>query len=161
MKVVVSAKFGLLSLNMNYISLLDFNSATYCYEEAPQCFGSGTSDRHLVFFAEPAHAQMALDGLAYQSVTSNVRDSISITIFDGTHGYCLDEATIQPEFARQGCWQVSCQFHVFVGGHADPRKSVLNSGMSAHVWVSVIIGVCVLMSLGCGRCLHRKQQLLR
>lgn len=157
-KVKVSANFGLLSLNMDYIGLLDFNSATYCYDgEASQCFGSGTSDRDMVFFAEPGHAQMALDGMVYQSVASNVRDDINITIFDGANGDCLDEAKFQPGSVRQGCWRVSCQFHVIVGGHADVSKSVLNSVMSAQVWVSVIISLCVLMSLSCGRCLYHKQ----
>lgn len=156
-KVKVSANFGLLSLNMKSIDLLDFNSATYCYEGGgSHCFGSGTSDRHLVFFAEPGHAQMALDGMVYQSVASNVRDDITVTIFDGAGGDCLGETKFQPGLTRQECWQVSCQLHVIVGGHADPRESVLTTCTSTQVWVGVIIGVCVLISLSCGR-YHHKQ----
>lgn len=152
-KVTVSTLFGLLSLNIDHIGLLDFNSATYCYEgETSQCFGSGTSDRDLTFIAEPRHAQMALDGMAYQSVVSDVKDDINITIFDGINADCLDEAKFQPGSVREKCWTTACQFHVTVGGYSDPLGTVPNSGISIQVWTSLIIGLCVVVYFSCGRC---------
>lgn len=152
-KVDVSTVFGLLSLNLDHVGLLDFNSATHCYDgEISRCFGSGTNDRDLVFFAEPRHARMALDGMVYQSVVSNVRDQVNVTIFDGINGDCLGEGKFQPGSVREGCWRASCQFHVTVGGHSDPLETVLYSGMSVQVWMSLIIGVCVLFCFSCGRC---------
>lgn len=148
-RVKVSTIFGLLSLNTDHVGLLDFNSDAYCYEgETSQCFGSGTSDRDLVFFAEPSHAKMALDGMVYQSVASNVRDDINITIFDGANGDCLGEAKFQPGSVREQCWQAFCQFHVTVGMHNGP---VDNNRISAQVWVGAILGLCILICLSCGR----------
>lgn len=152
-KVKVSTLFGLLSLNLDHIDLLDFNSANYCYEgETSQCFGSGTSDRDMVFFSEPRHAQTALDGMVYQSVASNVRDEVNITIFDGVNGDCLGEDKFQPGSVREACWRASCRFHVTVGGHSDPIGTVPNSGISVQVWMSLIIGLGVLFCFSCGRC---------
>lgn len=152
-KMKVSTSFGLLTLNTDYVGLLDFNSAAYCHEgETSQCFGSGTSDRDLAFFAEPRYAKMALDGLVYQSVVSNVRDDINVTIFDGANGDCLDEAKFQPGSIREQCWQAFCQLHVTVGSHDDPGGSEENNHISAQVWMSVILISCVLICLSCGRC---------
>lgn len=117
-KVKISATFGLLSLNKSYVSLLDFNSAAFCYEaDDSQCMGSGTGDRDLIFFAEPSHAQMALNGMVYQSVISDVLDTINITVFDGVNGDCLSETKFLSGSMRQGCWQTSCQFNITVGSH--------------------------------------------
>ena len=151
-KVEVSTLFGLLSLNLDHLGLLDFNSAAYCHNgETSLCFGSGASDRDLVFFAEPRHARMALDGMVYQSVVSNVRDEINVTIFDGINGDCLGEDKFQPGSVREGCLRSSCQFNVTVGGHSDPLETVSYSRMFVQVWMSLIIGVCVLSCFICGR----------
>lgn len=152
-KVKVSTLFGLVSLNLDHIGLLDFNSASYCYDGATsQCFGSGTSEKDLVFFAEPRYAQMALDGMVYQSLVSNVRDNINVTIFDGVNGDCLGEGKFQSGSVREKCWRASCQMYVSVGGHSDPIVTVPNSGVSIQMWISLIIGLCVLVCFGCGRC---------
>lgn len=156
-KVKVSTLFGLLSLNLDHIGLLDFNSAKYCYEGGiSQCFGSGTSDRDLVFIAEPRHAQMALDGMVYQSVVSSVRDQINITILDGINGDCLSQGKAPPGSVREKCWRASCQFHVTVGGYSEPLGTAMpNSVISIQVWMSLMIGLCVLFCFGCGRCAFR------
>ncbi len=161
-KVKVSTFFGLLSLNSDHVSLLDFNSAAYCYEgKTSQCFGSGTSDRELVFFAEPRHAKMALDGMVYQSVASDVRDDINVTIFDGANGACLGEAKFQPGSVREECWQAFCQFHVTVGRLDGPGGPVEKNRISAQVWVSAILSLIVLICLRCGRCCTFKRLLDR
>ncbi|CAM9852551.1 unnamed protein product, partial [Sphacelaria rigidula] len=83
-KVHVHTQYGLLSLNEDHLDLLDFSSVTYCYEDGNmRCSGSGTSDRELMFIAHPRDTQLALDGLVYQSVASNIIDVINITILDG------------------------------------------------------------------------------
>lgn len=144
-KIRVSARHGLLSLHDEHIHLLDFISLVYCYEgDASQCSGSGTSDRELIFFAEPSYAQMALDGMVYQSMVSNIVDSINITVFDGANGDCLDEAKFKPGSIREGCLRNSCAFNVAVGGHDLDLQQTPNNHLSVQVWISGGISVCVV-----------------
>lgn len=153
-QVKISTTFGLLTLNTKYNNMLDFNSVTYCHEaEVSQCVGSGTSDHDLVFFAEPSYAEMALDGMSYQSLVSNVWDSINITILDGVNDSCFGQGDFQRRSVGHRCWQASCQFYIVVGGHDNPLEPVLNSGMSAQVGVSIIVGLCVLFCSCFVRCL--------
>lgn len=155
-KVVISTTFGFLTLNKNFMGLLDFNSVEYCYEgEISQCVGSGTSDRSLIFIAEPRHAQVALNGMMYQSVTSNVVDDIDITILDGADGDCLSKDKLQAGSLRYKCWRESCRFQIVVAGR-DSLGPVLNMDVSAQIWVSVILGLCVLLCLRCSRCQKHK-----
>lgn len=151
-KVKVSASFGLISLNEDYISLLDFNSIAYCYErDVLQCLGSGTSDRVLVFVAEPRHAQMALNGMVYQSVMSDVTDVINITVLDGSNGDCFGDAQFQAGSIHQRCWRASCTLTVSVGGRESALKHVLTSDLSAQVWISAGISCCIVAYLVRGR----------
>lgn len=154
-KVKVFASFGLLSLNEMYITLLDFNSAAFCYEaDTSQCVGSGTGDRELIFIAEPSHAQMALNGMVYQSVISNVVDTINIIVLDGANGDCLSENKLLSGSVRQGCWQASCQFDITVGTRQLALDVASNNNLSVEVWVSVGVGLCVLAYIAWRRFLH-------
>lgn len=151
-KVKLFATFGLLSLDENYVSLLDFNSAAFCYgEDDSQCLGSGTGDRGLIFVAEPSHAQMALNGMVYQSVISNVVDTINIVVLDGVSGDCLSETKFLSGSVRQGCWQASCKFDITVGSRQLVLDVASNNTLSAEVWVSIGVGLCVLAYIACGR----------
>lgn len=157
-KVIISTRFGFLTLNKDFMSLLDFNSVIYCYElEISECLGSGTSDRILVFFAEPRYAQMALNGMTYQSVIADVVDDVNITIFDGADGDCLSKDKFQPGSLRYRCWRESCRFQVVVAGH-DSLEPALNMTVPPQICVSVSLGFCVLLSLCRGRCRKRKRR---
>ncbi|CAM9532070.1 unnamed protein product [Ectocarpus sp. 13 AM-2016] len=156
----ISTSFGLLTLNTEYNNMLDFNSVTYCYEaEVSRCVGSGTSNHDLVFFAEPSYVEMALDGMSYQSLVSNVWDSINITILDGGNDSCLGQGDSQRSSSGHRCWQASCHFYIVVGGHDNPLDPVLNSGMSAQVGISIIVGFCFLFCLCFVRCLKHNRRL--
>lgn len=153
-KVKLFATFGLLSLNESYVALLDFNSAAFCYEaDDPQCVGSGDGDRELIFFAEPSHAQMALNGMAYQSLISNVVDTINIIVLDGANGDCLSETKFSSGSVREGCWQASCQVDIIVGSR-QLALDVPSNNLSAEVWVSVGVGLCVLAFMACRHFLY-------
>lgn len=145
-KVGVSVKFGLVSLNEDHVGLLDFSSATFCHDGGIlQCSGSGSSDRELTFFAEPSHAQEALDGLVYQSVFSDVVDTVNITIRDGANGDCLDETKFRTDSIRRECWRASCTFYVTVQGSVSDQERFLGSSLPTQVWISAIVSTSVLL----------------
>lgn len=152
-KVSISTRYGLVSLNQDYLSLLDFSSVAYCYEDGvTRCSGSGVSDRELHFFATPAHAQLALDGLMYQSVASNVIDVINITILDGANGDCLSESKFLTDSIRNECWRVSCAFNISVQAHTADEEQLLSVDLPSPVWISAGVSISILFFGLCRRC---------
>lgn len=152
-KVVVFSEYGLVSLNQDYVDRLDFSSATYCYKDGlPQCSGSGTSDRTLVFVAQPINALMALDGMLYQSLASSVVDTINVTMLDGANGDCLDETKFQTESIRRECWRLSCTFNILVESRGVDEDDLLSSGLPAQFWISFSVGSLILVYIIHGWC---------
>lgn len=152
-KVEVSARFGLVSLRDVNVSLLDFNSATFCRGGgSSHCSGSGNSDRTLIFVADPSDAQIALENIVYQSLGSDVMDSIRITVLDGVSGNCISEERFPRGTLRQSCWQASCTFNITVGSRNPSSRRVLNRDLSAQVSISVGISLSVLLWLVWRRC---------
>lgn len=89
---------GILTLNPAAYPYLDFNSATYCYSSersssstsnsnnnsssSLDCIGD-TKGKNMVFVASPDVLAVALNGMTYETVGSNFKDTIHITLFDG------------------------------------------------------------------------------
>lgn len=152
-KIKISAGFGLLSLHQDYIGLLDFNSDTYCHDEDEfLCLGNGNSNHELIFFAEPHNVQMAFDGMTYQSVISDIVDTVNITVLDGANGDCLNEAKFRTESVRLGCLQLSCSFNVVVHGRNVVHNHVSNRDVPIQAYLSGGVSVCVLAYLVFWRC---------
>lgn len=153
-KIKISVAYGLVSLNQDYIDVLDFNSATYCYDQDDlvQCLGTGNSNRELIFFAEPHNAQMALEGMTYQSVVSDIVDTINITVLDGANGDCLDEALFRTESIRLDCLQASCAFNVTVHGRDVAHTNLSNRDLPIQAYLSGSVGLCVLAYIVYWRC---------
>lgn len=145
-KVRIIAQFGFVSLNPDYVSLPDFNSVTYCYEDGVmRCSGSGTTDREGYFFATPANAQLALDGLVYQSVVSNIIDIINITVIDGANGDCLSESKFLTDSIRNECWRMSCAFNIAVEAPTIDIGQLLSVDLPIHLWVSAGVSVSIVL----------------
>ncbi|CAM9753424.1 unnamed protein product, partial [Discosporangium mesarthrocarpum] len=82
--VSVQAEYGILSLNSDSLSMLDFTSLTHCFSNPDWiCKGSGLRNQEMEFVAQPESLQMALNGMMYQSYTAGVVDNITFTIYDG------------------------------------------------------------------------------
>ena len=137
-KIKVHTTFGLLTLNSDHVGALQFNSAL-CYEEGVlQCRGSGWSDRDMVFLAEPATAEKALNGITYQSMDSDVEDSIVITVLDGVGEECLG-VDVNPGSSQQTCWKRSCAVNVTVTG-----RDVVKRRVSTEVLVTMCVCVGIM-----------------
>lgn len=144
--IELSTSSGLVSLNRDYTDMLDFISVAYCHNgHTSQCSGTGISDSELAFFAAPSDAQMALNGMVYQSLDSNITDKIKLTVNDGTYGNCL-----QPEsdahVVLNKCWRVSCTFNVTVGRRLHHFEDT-SSNVPIQIWASGGVSMIVLLFL--------------
>ncbi len=113
----VSADFGIITLNADYLSKLDFNSQTYCL--GPQnwtCEGSGLSDKSMIFVADPYDIQMALNNMTYKGFDPGVTDYISIILYDGATGNCLENEQFTTTSLRSNCTQTHCRVAVEIQG---------------------------------------------
>ena len=150
-KVKVSTTFGLLTLNSDYVGSLHFNSHAFCYEGKDlQCLGSGSSERELVFVADHINAANALNGMRYQSVASNVVDSVVITVFDGANGKCLSDELV----SAGTCWQVSCTISVTVAGRDASFGRVSIADLSFRLLASVSLTLTILACWVLSMCVH-------
>ena len=81
---ISSAMNGRLSINPNSLKQLDFNSDKYCFgSKVWQCQGDGISNSNMIFVAAPSVIESAINGMTYQSLTQNVVDNVTITLYDG------------------------------------------------------------------------------
>lgn len=145
-KVKVSAYFGLVSLNCNNVSQLDFTSSTHCYKDnIRRCSGSGSSDFNMTFVASPSHALTALNGMVYQSLASGVVDEIEVTVFDGASRMCLLGEGFQSDSSYHGCWRRSCSVRVTVSPRADTAEQLSASVLPPQVWICLGVGMMVVV----------------
>ncbi len=81
---VASQNGGLLTLNTNYLSAVDFSSYTYCYQSRYwSCLGDGSTSNRAVFVGTPWAVGAVLNGMRYESANPGVNDNITITLYDG------------------------------------------------------------------------------
>ncbi len=113
----ISVDYGIITLNSDYLSKLDFNSQTYCL--GPQnwiCEGSGLSDKSMRFIADPYDIQMALNNMVYRGFNPGVTDYISITLHDGTTENCLENEQFTTNSLRPSCTYTNCRVAVEIQG---------------------------------------------
>lgn len=82
--IVNTSNNGYVALNSKYLKYLDFNSQAYCKGHSWKCWGSGAGATSQSFVTSPSNLELALNGLTYYNYGSNLIDTISITIFDGS-----------------------------------------------------------------------------
>ncbi len=112
----ISVDYGIITLNPDYLSKLDFNSQTYCL--GPQnwtCEGSGLSDKTMTFVADPYNVQMALNNMVYRGFNPGVTDYITITLHDGVKENCLENEQFTTDSLRTSCTRTSCRVAVEIG----------------------------------------------
>jgi hypothetical protein len=90
-RVDVWAVNGTLNLSEEYLDLADFESCSSRPFSVWQCFGDGLSNRNMTFLAEPDNVSLILKGLQYTSFFWGINDTVSVRIYDGSGGPCLDE----------------------------------------------------------------------
>jgi hypothetical protein len=74
-----------LSLSDSALSLVNFNSQTYCRGSQMKmfCRGDGRDDTDMVFVVSSTDLLTVLRGLSYYSYSPNSKDTVTITVFDG------------------------------------------------------------------------------
>ncbi len=121
----VSAEFGVITLNADHLSKLDFNSQTYCLgQQNWSCEGSGLSDKSMTFIADPYDIQMALNNMTYKGFDPGATDYISITIYDGASGNCLENEQFSTTSLRPDCTDTHCRVAVQIAEYHAPGSGV-------------------------------------
>ena len=90
--VLASSEGAKLTLNSDFLPDLDFTSAEFCQAHTRwQCKGSGYYEDEMGFVATPTQVALALNGLEYQINRANVVDNVTLSIYDGAGGGCLND----------------------------------------------------------------------
>jgi hypothetical protein len=153
-RVNVTSKYGLISLNPAFVGNLDFNSASFCFAQGNAlCQGSGSSDGSMAFLGTPSDVKMALDGLKYQTYTPAVKDTVIITIYDGAGGQCLASQKFKGKSARPGCLISSCSFEIDVAPlPADADATISGSifrlpQLPLQLWIGLVVAFIFALSI--------------
>ena len=171
--VRISALYGIVRLNPQYLFLADFASVR-CQifaedgEIAPSslCQGSG-EDRAMVFVASPAHLQLLLEGMEYRSATTNVVDIVRVAVYDGQtvdggQDGCLPaRAFNSTSLWFTGCWVATANVTVHVGPSALLLS--LNSSNAKHkvpssLWFALWGWLLFMTLAGATAYWHRRQR---
>jgi|EP00624_Nannochloropsis_granulata_P007660 hypothetical protein len=171
--VRISAVYGIVRLNPQYLSLADFASVR-CQifgedaETTPSslCQGSG-EDRSMVFVASPAHLQLLLEGMEYRSATPNVVDTLRVAVYDGEtvdagQDGCLPARAFNSTSLRfNGCWIAKANITVHVGPSAlllSLYLSDANHKVPSSLWFALWAWLLFMTLAGATTCWHRRQQ---
>lgn len=150
-----------LTLHRDYIDQVDFNSATYCYSNLRwQCKGSGYTEDEMSFVGTPSKVALALSSVTYESSKADTKDTVTLTIYDGEGGECLDLEKLSAS-RFEGCHQRSTSVSVTVLGYeedtdddtifqGDPRSFFLSNAI-----LFGMLAVCICICCACGRMFFR------
>ena len=144
-RVRVSSLMGSrMSLNPLHVGSLDFNSAGRCLSGSSgrwYCIGSGRSDAVMDFLATPLQAQLALNGMRYESTRPHLQDVINVTVSDGAGGECLDDALLSSESRRQGiCFSASLGIDVVVVDFSQADgDNAMDDDMGLRGWSGISV----------------------
>jgi len=106
--VRIACTYGRIRLNDAFIGLADFTSAKYC---SNNCLKKTSS--LLMFVALPLNLESLLNGLTYASTVPRVNDYITITVYDGVGGPCLQAHVLKGGSSHtKGCLITEQQFNV-------------------------------------------------
>ena len=100
-------------------SLADFNSDRDCCGRGAggwRCEGDGLDDARFTFVAPPSAANRLLQTLSYRSVATDVRDVVSVEVFDGVGGECLHSHNTAS--IRDGCFRRNASLTIYVASYA-------------------------------------------
>jgi hypothetical protein len=148
---------GLITLNTEFLNLVDFNSATYCSSsEHWVCDGDGYNEEEMVFLGTPRNISRVLNGLQYLSLTPHHTDWVNITLYDGAEGECLPEASLlhgrsaDSTTLRDECFVTSVAIEVrvmgvfeFIGEEDDDSSGAGSAGRALWATRLLQVGVCV------------------
>ena len=158
---VYSARHASLTLNEKHIASLDFISQVACRSSKVwQCKGSGFGNRDMSFVARPDVAEAALNGLRYESITPNVIDNVTVTVYDGQGGQCLNN-NVNSQALRSACFSRTAFFTVTVLGFADFPASRLNGVSAATADRIKYIGALALLCCCLCTCAMVRRRLQR
>ncbi len=146
----ISADYGIITLNSDYLSKLDFNSQTYCL--GPQnwtCEGSGLSDKSMRFIADPYDIQMALNNMVYRGFHPGVTDYISIALHDGATENCLENEQFTTTSLRPNCTYTHCRVAVEIQGF---QSSNLDNSNTTKEGFLVLRNAPIQLIIGCSIC---------
>ena len=120
-RVTVSAKYStsMLSMDAALLPLADFNSDRDCFGRGAggwRCEGDGLDDARFTFVAPPSAANRLLQTLSYRSVATDVRDVVSVEVFDGVGGECLHQHNTAS--IRDGCFRRNASLTIYVASYA-------------------------------------------
>ena len=152
-EISASTSSARITLNRQYIPLLDFSSLQYCFALVRwQCSGNGYSSNSMSFVAQPLDALSALNGLTYINTQPNIQDTVTVTIYDGEGGFCLDNSQQGSGSVRSGCYVSSASFSVSVRGFSNvitntaSTSSVLSLGYVLYAMIGLGVILCILLS---------------
>ena len=121
-----------------------------CRGKRWQCKGSGDTESVMDFLATPHRAQEALNGLAYRSTRENIWDNITVTVFDGAGGGCLDDSqgSLSLRLGPVQCYVRSVQLPVEVLSYvAPPQDAPPDFKMSTFAFLKDSTGLLVTIAL--------------
>ena len=116
------------------------------------------------FVATPSAANKLLKTLSYRSIATDVRDVVSVEVFDGVGGECLHEHTTAS--IRDGCFRRNASLTIYVASYALFEQHASASARSERRWArkygwpySAFAGLFLLASgvFCCARCCCRRR----
>ena len=165
-RVTVAARFptSMLSMDAALLPLADFNSDRDCFGRGAsgwRCEGDGLDDARFTFVATPSAANKLLKTLSYRSIATDVRDVVSVEVFDGVGGECLHEHTTAS--IRDGCFRRNASLTIYVASyalfeqHASARDKEDRRWAKKYGWpYSAFAGLLLLACCCCAGCCRRR-----
>ena len=168
-RVTVAARFptSMLSMDAALLPLADFNSDRDCFGRGAsgwRCEGDGLDDARFTFVATPSAANRLLKTLSYRSIATDVRDVVSVEVFDGVGGECLHEH--RTASIRDGCFRRNASLTIYVASYALFEQHASASARSERRWAkkygwpySAFAGLflSLLACCCCARCCCRRR----
>ena len=147
-KAEVLVNNGFVTLNQDYIHLLDFQSSKYCVAGRRWgCLGSGFTDDRMIFVGMPCDIENALNGLTYQTNLFSTKDVINVTLYDGVTGLCFDSSQLSSGSIHNGCLITSVVVAVEISSNSNGLIDL--SSFPLVIRIAIISGVVVLLLVMC------------
>ncbi len=159
-RMVITASYGTLKLNEEYVNDVDFASPDICFgQQKWTCKGSGSGDYSMSFVGYPSDILKAIDGLTYVGVETGKVDNISFTVYDGAGDECISNQDQEgSSTVRTECFTSTCNVQVLIspqesnGGDGDGDSTGNVSAASTrfkmtdfplYVWLLIFIGSAI------------------
>ena len=155
-----SQQGGKMSLGKSALPHLIFIGSR-CRGTRWQCIGSGDTESTMDFLATPYWAESALNGLTYRSTREEIWDNITLSVYDGAGGNCLDNNQGSASLRFGQCHIRSVHWPVEVLSFAQPPQepapdfdtsafSILEDRTGILVSVAVLCILCCIIGRACG-----------